>query len=265
MVIFGMDNKTLEESVLTALDGTNIGILKHFPYIFQDSWELGTSAEEIIPIIKKYTTNHSNLSILDLGSGKGAFSIKIASELKCKCFGIEGIEEFVKFSNNKSKEYSVDDLCTFETNDIRTRIKTLGKYDIILSMAIGPILGNYYETLTQLSSNLNNDGLIIIDDAYIEDSCNKVYPKVLQENVILKQINDAGMEIIEKITISELPETEEMYDVDFENLEKRCKELIEKYPEEKEIFLEYIENQKREYEILSKEIIPVIFVIKKKL
>src|SRR5215510_12498964 len=212
-----MEFKTLEESVLAALDGTEIGLLKYLPYILQDFWELGTSADEIIPIIKKYKANYSNLNILDLGSGKGAISIKIASELKCKCFGIDGMDDFVIYSKNKSKEYSVQELCKFETNDIRTRIKTLGKYDIILSMAIGPVFGNYYDTLTQFASHLHNDGLIIIDDAYIENSCNKVYPNVLQENEILKQMDDAEMELVEKITINELSGTDEMYETDFKN------------------------------------------------
>jgi cyclopropane fatty-acyl-phospholipid synthase-like methyltransferase len=200
--------------------------------------------------------------VLDLGSGKGAVSIKIASELKCKCFKIDGIDDFVNFSNNKAKEYSVDNLCTFEVNDIRTRLKTLGRYDIILLMAIGPVLGNYYETLTHLSSHLNNDGLIIIDDGYVEDGCNKEYSGILQENVIFKQVNNAGMGIVEKIKINEFTGIDEEYENQFKNIQKRCNELIEKYPEDKEPLLEYIEKQRREYEILSNEIIPAVFVIK---
>jgi cyclopropane fatty-acyl-phospholipid synthase-like methyltransferase len=260
-----MDHKTLEESIVIALDGTNNGLIKYFSYIFQDLWELGTSAKEIIEIIKKYKTNCSSLNVLDLGSGKGAISIKIASELKCKCFGIDGMDEFVIYSKNKSKEYSVDNLCIFETNDIRKRVKSLEKYDIILLMAIGPVLGNYYDTLIQLSSHLNNDGLIIIDDAYIEDNCIKIYPNVLQENIIIKEINDAGMDLIEKLTINEISGTDEMYENDFEKMQNRCMELVEKYPEDKELFLEYIEKQRKEYEILSNEIIPAIFIIKKKM
>ena len=43
----------------------------------------------------------------------------------------------------------------------------------------------------------------------------------------------------------------------------RCLELAEKYPENKDLFLSYVERQKREYEILNNEIVPAIFVIKK--
>ena len=260
----------MEECIISAMELTDKALVKYLPYIFQDHWELGSSSEEIIEIIKKHKTNYSSLNILDLGSGKGAISIKIASELGCRCFGLDGVNDFVAFSNNKAIEYSVNNICTFETADIRDRIKTLGKYDIILLMAIGPIFGNYYDTLTQLSSHLNNDGLVIIDDGYVENDCkkdypNKEYPNILRENEIIEQVNKAEMKIIEKMTINEISGTEEKYEADFKNIQTRCLELAEKYSENKELFLGYIERQKREYEILNNEIVPAIFVIKKKI
>jgi cyclopropane fatty-acyl-phospholipid synthase-like methyltransferase len=227
----------------------------------QDFWAIGTSSEEIIKIIKKFKTGYSNLNVLDLGSGKGAVSVKIAAELKCKCFGIDAIDDFVVFSNNKAEEFSVNNICTFETGDIRTRINTLGKYDIIILGAIGAIFGNYYDTLSKLKAHLNKDGIIIIDDAYIEDDCNEDCPNVLKKCELMKQIDDARMELIYKITGNEIYGINDEYCNQFENLQKRCMELAEKYPEDKELFLAYIEKQKDEYGKMSNEITPVILVI----
>ena len=254
-------NKTIDESIITAMDGTDTALVKYLPYILQDFWEIGSSPEEIIKIIRKYKTNYSDLNVLDLGSGKGAVSIKISSELKCKCFGIDAIDDFVIFSNNKAKELSVNNICAFETNDIRTRIKTLKKYDIIILAATGPVFGNYYETLLQLTPHLNKDGLIIIDDAYVEDNC-KNYPDILRKSDLINQINNAGMKLIDEITNDEIPGVSEGYRNEFENIQKRCMELVEKYPNDKKLFLEYVEKQKEEYEILENEITPVIMVIK---
>ena len=260
-----MENKTLEESIITAMDGSNIDLLKYLPYILQDFWEIGSSPDEIIKIIRKYKTDYSNLNVLDLGSGKGAVSIKIAKELSCKCFGIDAIDDFVIFSNNKAKEHSVNNLCTFETNDIRTRIKILGKYDIIILGAIGNVFGNYFETLSEIKHHLNKDGLVIIDDGYAEDDCNKDFPNIVKKTDILNQMNNAGMELIDTITSDEFVGLDEKFENEFTNIQKRCMELIEKYPEDKKLFLEYIEKQKEEYNILSNEIIPAMFVVKEKM
>jgi len=256
-----MNNKTLDESIGAAMELPDTALIKYLPYILQDYWEIGTSSEEVIKIIKKCKTNYSSLDVLDLGSGKGAVSIKIACELGCNCFGIDAIDDFVIFSNNKSIEYSVGNICKFEKDDIRTRLKTLGKYDIVVLGAIGPVFGNYYDTLTQLKPHLNKDGLIIIDDGYTEDDCNKDFPNILRKSELLEQINNAGMKIIEAITINEIPETKENYEIEFENLQKRCLELAEKYPEDKDLFLRYIEEQKEEYRILSDEIVPAMLVV----
>jgi len=256
--------KTLDESIVTAMELPDIALIKYLPYILQDYWEIGSSTEEIIKVIKKYKTNYSSLDVLDLGSGKGAVSIKMAVELKCNCFGIDAIDDFVAYSNYKSKEYLVSDLCWFETNDIRTRIKTAGKYDIIILGAIGAVFGNYYETLSQLKPHLNDNGLIIIDDGYAEDDCKKDFPNVLKKSELIAQINNAGMKLIDEVTVNEIPTIHENYETEFKNLQKRCIELAERFPEDKESFFKYIEEQKEEYRILSEEIICAMLIIKQK-
>ena len=258
----GMNNISIEESIITALDGADTSLLKYIPYILQDFWELGASAEEIIKIIKKYKRDYPDLNVLDLGSGKGAVSVKIAAELKCKCLGIDAMEDFVQFSGNKAKEFSVDDICVFEKNDIRTRIQTLGKYDVIILGAIGAVFGDHYTTLSLLKPHLNIDGIIIIDDAYVEDDAPKEHPGILKKCELLRQINNAGMELIKEITIDDIPGINDEYEIQFRNLEKRCMELIEKHTDDKELLQGYIEKEKEEYRLLQNEIIPTVLVMK---
>jgi ubiquinone/menaquinone biosynthesis C-methylase UbiE len=68
---------------------------------------------------------YSNLRVLDLGCGKGAVSVKLAAALKCNCYGIDGISEFIETSKEKAKEYGVDALCCFEVGDIREEVDAL--------------------------------------------------------------------------------------------------------------------------------------------
>ena len=93
---------SVEKSVVLALDGTDSNLFPYLPYILQDLWELGTSPEVVLNLVKKHTTNQSNLKILDLGCGKGAVSIKLAKELNCQCHGIDAVKEFIDEAKNKA-------------------------------------------------------------------------------------------------------------------------------------------------------------------
>lgn len=164
--------KTIEESILTSMDCTDSEILTYLPYILQDFWEIGSDPKVMIKLIKKHFANINNLTVLDLGCGKGAVSINIAKQINCECYGIDAIPEFISFSESKAEEHGVSNLCKFEVGDIREKIKELGKYDVIILGAIGQVFGDYFETLTILNNNLKDGGIIIIDDGYIDDDSN---------------------------------------------------------------------------------------------
>jgi len=250
--------KTLEESIAAAMDSPEeVALVPYLPYILQDSWELGTPSETIINIIQKHCKAYSTLRILDLGCGKGAVSVKLAAELKCKCYGIDGIPEFIEVSKAKAREYGVDILCRFEVGDIREKIKTLGKFDVIILGAIGQVFGDYYATLTTLSEHLNPDGIIIINDAYADDSIGFPHPLVLHISELLRQAKKAGMEMIDECTDSPTN-----YEEDYENLKKRCKELMTKYPEKASLFENYANSQADEYDALVNRMICSIMVFR---
>jgi len=254
--------KTVEESIATAMDyNQDIAIVHFLPYILQDFWELGTPPEIVINLIQKHCKNYSNLNVLDLGCGKGAVLVKLAATLKCNCYGIDGIPEFIEVSKEKANEYDVDALCQFEVGDIRGKIEELDKFDVIILGAIGQVFGNYYETLTTLLKHLTTDGIIIMNDAYIEDSSTFQHPAILPRKELLKQIKQIKMELIDESTdkYSESADpTKEM-----ENIAIRCKELKTKYPEKSSLFEKYVQTQVDEYDILENKVSSSIMVVKR--
>lgn len=256
--------KTLEESVVQAMDGSNIELYKYLPYILQDLWEIGSSPKIIIEMIKKHTKNYELLQVFDLGCGKGAVSIQLAKELKCKCIGIDAIKEFITEANNKAMEYNVKKLCKFKVGDIRIEIKQIENFDVIILGSIGPVLGNIFETLIKIKKCIKEDGLIILDDGYIDDNSKYKDPVIQKKEEIMKQIDNAEMELIDETIISnnEIKESDEWI---FEKIKNRCNELLEKHPDKKEIFLQYIRDQERENEILENKIVCSTMIIKTKL
>lgn len=255
--------KSVEESVVIAMDGADKELFTYLPYILQDVWEIGSDPEIIIEIIKKHIINdHSNLKILDLGCGKGAVSIKVAEQFGCHCHGIDAISEFIDCANKKAVEYNVNNLCLFEVADIREKIKTLKEYDIVILGSIGPVFGNHYTTLSLINKHLKPNGLIILDDGYIDDGSSYTHPLIQKQGAILKQIQSAGMMLSDEMVINKDDISEADDDI-FNKLKNRCMELISKYPEKRQLFEDYIQKQIEENEVLENKIICSAMVIKK--
>ncbi len=256
------DSISLEECVVAAMDGTDKELFPFLPYILQDTWEIGADPEIIISLIQKHMSNFSKLNVLDLGCGKGAVSVMLASKLKCSCHGIDAVPEFINEANKKAKEYSVNHLCKFEVDDIRIKIKTLPRHDIIILGAIGPVFGDCYSTLTVLSNNISPDGVIVIDDGYIENSGSFTHPLILKQDELHRQIEAAGMRLVDEAIIGK---NEIRYSDDqiFSCLKKRCLELMEMHPEKHNLFEAYIKKQEVENDVLENKIVCSTLVIKK--
>lgn len=252
--------RTIEESVVIAMDGEDKNLYPYIPYILQDLWEFGASPEIIINLIKKHKSDFENLKILDLGSGKGVVCIKIAMEFKCHCFGIDAVKEFVDESIIKAKEHNVEKYCEFEVGDIRTKLFNKIKYDIIILGAIGPVFGDYHSTITGIKKRLLPDGLIIIDDSYINEVSDFSHPQIQKKSHILNQITNARMRIIDEVMISQ-EQIKKSNKYIFHKIKIRCEELIKKEPKNRHLFERYIKNQEYENEVLEQEVICSTMVI----
>jgi ubiquinone/menaquinone biosynthesis C-methylase UbiE len=102
--------KTLEESVVTAMDGSDKELFPYLPYILQDLWEIGANPDTIIRLIAKYFSKYPDLKVLDLGCGKGAVSINIAKNLGCYCYGIDAVPDFLRKSLEMTSQDISNDL-----------------------------------------------------------------------------------------------------------------------------------------------------------
>lgn len=254
--------KTLEESIIMAMDGSDPGLIPFLPYILQDCWEIGTDPNAMIDLIRKHVQDYSDLKILDLGCGKGAVSVKISQEFKCECLGIDGIKEFIKEANCKAKEHNVDLLCHFEVGDIRERVKSLRGFDVAILGSIGPVFGDYFQMLGSIKECVKDSGIIIIDDGYIENKSDYVHPLVQRQDVVYRQIYDSGMKLIDE-DVFDRDYIKSSDDAIYKSLKKRCLELIERFPEKATLFKDYIKKQEKESIVLQEKILCAVLVIKK--
>ena len=236
---------------MMAMDCTERELLPFLPYILKDFWEMGSDPDTMIEIIKRFTAADDSIRVLDLGCGKGAVSVRIAQRFHCTCHGVDAIPEFIAYANIKACEYGVEHQCRFQTGDIRHWIRSAGTYDVIILGSIGQVFGNHTETVAILKQHLNVDGIIIIDDWYVDESSNLQDEQIFTKREVLRQISAAGMTLIGELPASSNKDLASEYDAEHFNISKRCSELIEIHPDKADLFNNYIRRQKTEYDRLK--------------
>jgi SAM-dependent methyltransferase len=252
----------IKRSVVNSLDGVEIELFSYLPYILQDIWEIGADASIMLTLITESIENR-NLRILDLGCGKGAVSIRLAKELRCKVKGIDAMPEFIDVAQKYAEKYQVNDLCEFEVGDIRIKIKELEGFDVVILGAIGPILGNLYESLYKLTNTLNSQGYVLLDDGYIEDGSSVAYDRCLRKSEFYNQILSAGFEVVREV-VFDRSTLEDSDNSIYTSIKKRIYELILQYPEKKDLFSGYLKSQEYENYMLENEIVCGTWLLKLK-
>lgn len=241
--------KSLEDSVSQSLDGSDAGIMKYLPYLLQDLWEMGSDPETMVRMIKGHP-GMENLSVLDLGCGKGAVSVRLAQEPGFTVTGIDAMPEFITEAREYARKYKVSDRCSFEVGDIRARITELNGFDIVILGAIGPVFGDLEVTLRTVRGALANPGYVLLDDGYIEDDLVTDYNRCLRKSEFFRQITAAGFNVI-KEELFERNWLVESNETIFNPIRRRAEELMELHPGKSDLFKKYIENQDFENRMLE--------------
>ena len=256
--------KPLELCVVNSMDGTDRNIYPFLPYILQDLWELGSDPAAISNLITEhFGIEAEKKKVLDLGCGKGTVSVRIALDHGCYCTGIDAIPDFIKDAHILAKRYGVDHRCKFEVGDIRQLTNELKNFDIAILGSTGSMFDDYFQALITISCCLTQNGIVILDEGYIEDDNDFNHPSVYKNSDLIGQFNRAGFQLLKQVIIKK-EEMELKDDYMFDRIVKRCNELTTIHPEKKKLFLDYILNQKNEFELLHHEIVAATMVLKKK-
>lgn len=251
-----MNNET-KEKLARSLTAETTELLPYLPYLLRDFWSLGSDPRIIACLAEKHGPYSK---ILDLGCGKGAVSVELASRLKIPVKGIDIIPEFIRFATQKAKEHGVEDLCRFVTEDINLSVEKERDYDCVVFASVGNVLGNTAETLYRLKQTIKPGGYLIIDDAYLPEGQDIKYEyDYLTKSQWLTLFKDLGLKIAEAFQHTETNLNEEK---EMAYITARAEELMEKYPDKKTLFEGYIRSQQNEYDDLNESLVCVIWVLR---
>ncbi len=247
--------KSLEESILHTLDGgRNPEVMPYLDYLLQDFWEMGASPRQMLELLKANLPHGArDLRIADLGCGKGAVSITLASELGARVFGVDGMPSFIRVARQKAVEHGVAERCRFEAGDVRDWAGQMSGFDVAILGATGPLWGTYDATWQSIRRIIRPGGYILVDDAYVREGSRCSNPVYLDQNEFFRILRRARLEVIDQIVSTE----EQQHATDaafFHQIQIRVMELERAHPEMRPIFQAYLDNQRRENAVLESEV-----------
>jgi len=239
-------------------------LLKNMPYLLQDLWALGSSVDQILELIETLPLASANLKVLDLGCGKGAVSVQIASRFGFEVVGVDAMPEFLEVAHKKSSEYLVSQICTFIQQDIRTYVTEAHAFDIVILASLGGVFGTNKDTVKNLRTQVKTGGFIIIDDGFLKNKeflNRKGYDHCRDYKTTLDELKAFGDCLVNEISTSEVSKNiNEEY---IKLIDKRIMELMAQNPDLENDLKKYLALQREECEILDTEVEGRIWVLKK--
>lgn len=158
---------SLDESVAQAME-VDVRLLPLLPELLTDLWEFGPSAEQVVTALESVGMEPGS-EVLDLACGKGAVAVALAEQLGARVEGIDAFQPFLQAAQALAAERGVSDRCRFEQADIRNRLGQEGHFDAALLLSVGPVLGDYEQTMAGLRSLVLAGGYIVIEDGFWAD------------------------------------------------------------------------------------------------
>ena len=256
-------NDNTKQSVANSLEAKK-RLLPYMSYLLQDLWALGSSVDQILDLFSTLPLSSDTVKVLDLGCGKGAVSVQIASKFRFDVTGVDAMPEFLKDANKKSSEYQVSGLCTFIEQDILTYVIDEHNFDIVILASLGGIFGSNKKTIKNLRTQVRSGGYMIIDDGYLKKKAflsRKGYSHYRNYEKTVKELT-----MFKDRLLTEVPTTEmniEITDEYLKVIENRSIELIDQYPELEKDLNNYLDLQREECDILNNEITGMIWVLEK--
>lgn len=255
-------NQNLDESVAEAME-TDVRLLPLLPELLADLWEFGPTAEDVVATLKSVGVARGS-TILDLACGKGAVAVALAQHMGARVEGVDAFQPFIQAAQALAEERGVSDKCRFEQGDIRNLLEKEGQYDVVLLVSVGPVLGDYDQTMAGLRRLVRPGGYIVIEDGFLADG---VAHSPSAEDYVghaetLRQLTACG-DVVAKEVICP---TEQFRLVNQRNtalIRKRASLLRASHPALAQLIDEYVASQERETQILGTAVICAIWVLRR--
>jgi cyclopropane fatty-acyl-phospholipid synthase-like methyltransferase len=202
--------------------------------------------------------------VVDLGCGKGAVAIDIASELRLRVFGIELFQPFVALPPAAARRSGVSHLCEFRHGDVRALTERTPPADVAVFAALGDVLGSRAETMRVVRQYVRLGGYVIVADVFLRDGGSLAFQGF--EHYQSREETVQGLTAWGDTLVKEvlgLESAEEKGDDDAASIRRRAIELAARYPEHRQQLLAFAECQAQASTHIAENLIDAVWVLRR--
>ncbi len=252
----------LDESVAQAMEA-DVRLLPLLPELLTDLWELGSSAEQVVAALESVGVAPGS-TVLDLACGKGAVAVALAEQLGARVEGIDAFQPFLQAARTLAAERGVAHACRFEQGDIRNLLGQEAQYDAALLLSVGPVLGNYEQTMAGLRRLVRAGGYIVIEDGFVADGVRHLpgAEAYAGHSETLRQLTVCRDVVVQEVICP----TEQARAVNRRNtdlIRQRAPRVRADHPGFEQLIDEYVARQERETQILGSQVQCAIWVLRR--
>jgi len=239
-------------------------LLPYMSFLLQDLWALGSSVDYIEDIVGSLDLPPNVTRVLDLGCGKGAVSINIASRFGFKVVGIDLMFAFLEDARKKADEHHVSHLCQFINQDIIAYVSVEHGFDLVVLASLGGVFGSFENTIAKLRTKVRSGGYMLVDDGYLREAISinrKGYRHYRNHKDTIKELTAFNDLLLEEINTTDLS-----LNINHEYLNairKRGSELVDKYPELEDDIRTYIRLQAEECDLIKNKMEGALWLLQK--
>lgn len=254
--------KETDSYFLESLDLIDAKVEKHIPYILKDLWELGSMPEYVIDLVTNFTDVTKIKKVVDFGCGKGAVLTQLAKKINFNGTGIDIVNEFINEAKIYALKEGVNERINFIADDLLTQLGKFKNFDLVIYGHDSEVLGDVFESLIELKKCIGKPGWVIFEVAFTPNSKDKI-EGIPHENELKIHLKESGLKTVASLywDIKDIKKVNQRNNTLIQN---QINQLIDKYPEEKEIFEAYMQNQLDECHMIENDIVCSTWLLKSK-
>ncbi|HPA83049.1 MAG TPA: class I SAM-dependent methyltransferase [Thermoanaerobaculales bacterium] len=238
-------------------------LLPYMPYLLQDLWALGSAIDEIIALAGSLGLPPKSRA-LDLGCGKGAVAVRLASELRLEVVGIDAMASFLADAERKASEHRVSDLCDFRHLDALEFVSREHDFDLVILASVGGIFGSFADTAARLRSQVRPGGYMLIDDGYLKHGgrmSRRGYAHYRDHDETVAELTVFGDVLLREASTTD---ASSRINDEFQRLiEERGRELMAMHPELSMDIIAYLDGQAEECRVIMDQLEGAVWLLRK--